>query len=154
MEIISHINELSCLDAKQLDKTRHLDSDHIMWTAELYRIGALIYLYRLPCQVSTALFNIRRLVDRVLQFLNQLEVCTRPWPPFMVASAVNNDEQRTEILKIFDVMEQKRRTGNVHVARRTIEDLWIQTDLTADKSSKLQIDWKDLVDPKRLPSFI
>jgi hypothetical protein len=52
-------------------------------------------------------------------------------------------------------MDQKRRIGNVHVARRIIEDLWIQTDLAADESSKLQIDWKDLVDPKQqLPSFI
>jgi Fungal specific transcription factor domain len=51
-------------------------------------------------------------------------------------------------------MGQKRRIGNVHVARKIMEDLWIQTDLVADESSKLQIDWKDLVDPKQLPSFI
>ncbi len=187
MNIISRVNELSCIDFRQQhanyaiwygnqvfmlqqrlenltqsiivlndEKTGNVDCDRILRTAELYRIGALVYLHRLPYQPSTIPISDadQHLVDRALQLLDQLQVCTSPWPLFMVASGVTTEEQRADILAIFDIMQEKRRIGNVDAIRKIIEDLWIQTDLAADEPTRPRVEWRQLVDPKQLPSFI
>ncbi|KAK6594839.1 C6 finger domain-containing protein [Botrytis cinerea] len=179
LECISCINELSGLTerqgefqdfarglVKQLenahqisaimedDTTGKIDQMKIENTAELYRLGALIYLHSI-LSVPSDSDIIQDLVSKALAILTRNGVCTSPWPLFIAACEVVSDEQRIQILDVLEDMQSERRIGNLEIVRGIIETVWKQMDLAEGNGASKRVDWRKLVDMrKRIPSFI
>jgi hypothetical protein len=113
---------------------------HIMAIAELYRIGALLYIFRVvPLRGDEK--HRKTYLDQALSILERLEVATSPWPVFMVACECQTDEQRIRILQIMDLMEDKRNMGSVRVMRTLTETCWKRSDLEADSTRTRGTKW-------------
>lgn len=132
-----------------------MDPDRTGRTAEFYRIGALLYLYQVaPSQIIPE-DGVQSLVDDGFVILDQMEVCTSPWPLFLLACNVTTDLDRLRILHVLDTMDEKRRIGNYQIIRSVIQGVWKQEDLRADAKTPKRVDWRSLVDPGTcIPSFI
>jgi hypothetical protein len=130
-----------------------IDEARILNTAELYKLGALIYLHRSVFNTPTGSDIMRDLVARSIEILRKLEVCTSPWPLFMTACEVVGDEQRIKILDTLDKMQTKRRIANVEIMRGLIEAFWKRCDLVGNEN--VRVDWKELIqDGQHMPNFI
>jgi hypothetical protein len=124
--------------------TQH-EQTMILTTAELYRIAAFLYLQR-TCNTAQA-HEIRTIyLEQAFQILKCLEICTSPWPLFVIACETETDEQRIEILQTLDRMDNERHIGNVFVLRSIIETFWKQQDLKADNGRLSNVKWWDVVD--------
>ncbi|KAL6797268.1 fungal-specific transcription factor domain-containing protein [Trichoderma sp. SZMC 28013] len=126
----------------------------ILATAELYRIGTILYLLHvipLPGddeQKATYL-------EEVFDILERLGVATSPWPIFMVACECQTDEQRIRILRILDLMNNVRNIGNIRVMRNLIETCWKHYDLQADSTYLHRTKWWEFVNYETaVPWFI
>jgi len=88
--------------------------------------------------------------------LQQMTVCTSPWPLFVVAGEVTTDAQRIVILDVLERMDSLRNIGNVFVVRRLIEVYWKQLDLNVggDKSVTRPRIWQFLSTSSATPWFI
>ncbi|TGJ81471.1 hypothetical protein E0Z10_g7294 [Xylaria hypoxylon] len=124
--------------------SRH-DRTRTLATAELYRIAAFLYLHRVgstePSQDIKSAY-----LQQGLQILGSLEVCTSPWPLFVIACETETDEQRISILGTLDRMDLERHIGNVFVLRHIIESFWKQQDLQADSGKASSLKWWDTID--------
>jgi hypothetical protein len=95
-------------------------------------------------------------LSQSLDILQQMAVCTSPWPLFIVAGEVTTDTQRILILDILERMDSLRNIGNVFVVRRLIEAYWKQLDLNGcgDKSQTRPRIWQFLSTSSATPWFI
>lgn len=132
---------LDPLDAHRLPQQ---ERTRILTTAELYRIAAFLYLQRTgDCTHNQDLRSMY--LEQAFQALSNLEVCTSPWPLFVVACETENDQQRILILQTLDRMDDERRIGNVFVLRDIIESFWKQQDLQADSGRVSHSKWWNVV---------
>jgi hypothetical protein len=132
-----------------------IDTTRITRTADLYRLGALIYLHRSLLRTPTRSLTMQNFVRTSLHILQQIGICTSPWPLFVIACEVVSDCDRIQILSTIEAMQQKRRIGNVDLIREVIEAVWKQADLEEDSKARVggnRLEWKALVDVR--PSFI
>ncbi len=136
------IQQLDPRDARQLPQQEQI---RILTTAELYRIAAFLYLQRTgDCNAQNQ--EARSLyLEQAFKALNSLEVCTSPWPLFVIACETENDHQRIMILQTLDRMDNRRRIGNVFVLRAIIESFWKQQDLQADSCRASNLKWWNVV---------
>jgi hypothetical protein len=74
-----------------------------------------------------------------------MEVCTSPWPLFILACETTTDADRIKILRVLDRMDNSRTIGNVFVLRSIIEAFWKQKDLQEDVRKPKHVDWRHLV---------
>jgi hypothetical protein len=95
-------------------------------------------------------------LNQALDILEQMTVCTSPWPLFIVAGEVTTDLQRIIILDMLGRMEKLRNIGNILVVRRLIETYWKQLDLHVwtDKSQARPRIWQFLSTSSATPWFI
>jgi hypothetical protein len=129
--------------------------NRIIRTAEFYRIGALLYLHEITLCRTLPGTEVEGLVDDGFAVLKQLEICTSPWPLFVLACNVTSDINRLKTLQILDDMDHKRRIGNYQIIRGLIQAVWKQQDLGIDEKMPAQVDWRSLIDSKSsVPSFI
>lgn len=117
----------------------------IQTTAELYRIAAFLYLQR-TCNTADAEQLRSIYMEQAFKALHSLEICTSPWPLFVIACETETDEQRIEILQILDRMDDTRNIGNILVLRNIIETFWKRKDLQADIGRSSDLKWWDVVD--------
>ncbi|KAF3763683.1 hypothetical protein M406DRAFT_352432 [Cryphonectria parasitica EP155] len=115
----------------------------VQLTAELYRIAALLYL-RAICPSTNTVSRGPDWIDSAFEVLGGLEICTSPWPLFVVACESQTDQQRITILRTLDRMDEDRKIGNVHVLRSLIENFWKQQDLQADEDRVEPLRWWEL----------
>lgn len=135
--------------------TEHTRHNRISLTAEFYRIGALMYLYEIVPSQTLPNLEVEDLVADGFAVLEQLEICTSPWPLFVLACNVTSDINRLKTLQVLDDMDQKRRIGNYQIIRGLIQAVWKQQDLAIDEKMPTQVDWRSLIDSKSsVPSFI
>lgn len=116
----------------------------VLLTAELYRIAAVLYL-RAICPNIDSTNQTPLWLDQAFKVLASLEICTSPWPLFVVACESKVDEQRIVILRSLDRMDQDRKIGNVYVLRSLIENYWKQQDLQADGDRVKPLRWWELM---------
>lgn len=136
------------------DTTGKIDQMKIENTAELYRLGALIYLHSI-LSIPSDSDTIQDLVNKALEILTRNGICTSPWPLFIAACEVVSDEQRIQILDVLEDMQSERRIRNLEIVRGIIETVWKQMDLAEGNGASKRVDWRKLVDMrKRIPSFI
>jgi len=132
-----------------------IDEVHIQDTAEFYHLAALIYFRRQILRIPPQSRSIQSLVGSALGLIAKMEICTSPWPLFVVACEVRTDEQRLQILQTLKKMEVHRRIGNIGVTRVIVEALWKQHDLAPDDAAKASTDWRAIVNMDDMaPSFI
>jgi hypothetical protein len=124
-------------------------------TAELYRIATLLYLYAVCEDLADNMERDYRL-NKALNILQQIAVCTSPWPLFIVAGEVTTDTQRILILDVLGRMDKLRHIGNVLVVRQLIEAYWKQLDLNGfgDNSQGRPRIWQFLNTSSATPWFI
>ncbi|KAF2656195.1 hypothetical protein K491DRAFT_715581 [Lophiostoma macrostomum CBS 122681] len=139
----------------QIESAGAIDSQRITLTAELYRIASLLYLYQvapLPALPDNA---VQSVVMTGFAVLGQLEVCTSPWPLFMLGVHATSDVDRQITLATIDTAVLKRGVGNYQIIKGLIQSVWKQRDLHADDKISTRIDWRELIDPHSgIPSFI
>jgi len=136
----------------EVDTYSRIDQNKIHKTAELYRLAALIYLHRSVLSTPQVSPVMKKLVSKSISILTELEVCTSPWPLFLTACELLDDEQRVTILNVIEKMQTERRIANVETIRCIIEGVWKSTDLIGGSE---RVDWKTMIgDNERMPSFI
>ncbi|KAI0390437.1 fungal-specific transcription factor domain-containing protein [Xylariaceae sp. FL0594] len=133
------------LDPRHEQKLPQQSLRRTLATAELYRLAALLYLHR-ACCTDTTQESRSEFIKQALDILSSLDVCTSPWPLFVIACESENDEQRITILRTLDRMDEERHIGNVFVLRHIIESFWKQQDLQADSVMTGGMKWWDTVD--------
>lgn len=116
----------------------------VQLTAELYRLAAVLYL-RATCFSAEKYGETAAWLDLAFETLEGLEICTSPWPLFVVACESQNDLQRIKILRALNRMDQDRKIGNVRVLRNLIENFWKQQDLQADTDRLKPLRWWELM---------
>lgn len=140
---VSHLTQR--LDPSDANGLPVHEQTRILTTAELYRIAAFLYLQRTgECTQNQ---DVRSMyLEHAFQALNNLKVCTSPWPLFVIACETENDQQRIMILQTLDRMDNERHIGNVFVLRDIIESFWKQQDLQADSGRISHLKWWNVVD--------
>ncbi|KAK7888333.1 hypothetical protein LTR67_008679 [Exophiala xenobiotica] len=143
------------LDQNSPSSSGNIDEVRIQDTAKFYHLAALIYFRRQVLRIPPPSRPIQSLVESALALIARMEICTSPWPLFVVACEVRTDEQRLHILQTLKKMELHRRIGNIGVTRAIVEALWKQQDLAPDDASKASTDWRTIVNMDDMaPSFI
>ncbi|KAK5480790.1 hypothetical protein LTR55_007293 [Exophiala xenobiotica] len=159
-EVQHRLENLSQSIVIQLDQncpssSGNIDEVRIQDTAKFYHLAALIYFRRQVLRIPPQSRPIQSLVESALALIARMEICTSPWPLFVVACEVRTDEQRLHILQTLKKMELHRRIGNIGVTRAIVEALWKQQDLAPDDASKASTDWRTIVNMDDMaPSFI
>lgn len=133
------------LDPMHEEHLSRYDRTRTLATAELYRIATFLYLHRVGSTDSSQEMKSLYL-QQALQVLSSLEVCTSPWPLFVIACETETDEQRISILQTLDRMDMERHIGNIFVLRHIIESFWKQQDLQADSGRTSTLKWWDTID--------
>lgn len=137
------------------EKMGTIDQQRITYTAELYRIATLLYLYEVAPREAIPDVGINDLVREGLQVMDSMEVVTSPWPLFIVACNVTSDFDRLKTLAFLDTADRKRKIGNYQLIKNIIHSVWKQQDLNADEKVPARVDWRTLIDPSfPMPSFI
>jgi hypothetical protein len=137
------------------ESTGAIDHQRIILTAEFYRIATLLYLYQVAPAQAVPEKAVQSLINEGFQLVDQMGVCTSPWPLFIIACNVTSDVERLKIFAILDDMDQRRRIGNYQIIKGLIRTLWKQQDLVADEKKPRMIDWRKFIDQNSfIPSFI
>ncbi|PVH97578.1 hypothetical protein DM02DRAFT_730495 [Periconia macrospinosa] len=72
----------------------------------------------------------RALTSRGLALLSRIPICTSPWPLFIIACNVTNDDAgRIAVMRIIERGGRERRVGNYGVVRGLVEGVWRRGDL-------------------------
>ncbi|KAF2449717.1 hypothetical protein P171DRAFT_440185 [Karstenula rhodostoma CBS 690.94] len=147
----------------------HISHTRIHHTAEFYRVAAMLYLHDTypvtapssstssPPTSPLPFPSVPDLVRQGFNLLDQMEVCSSPWPLFVVACNVTEDRDRIKIMRIFGQASQVRRIGNYDVIMGLVKTVWSRVDLRTNegRDGNAEIpDWRELVDEKTgMPSF-
>ena len=127
----------------------------ITFTAELYRIAAVLYFYQtIPANFFPAVSK-QNIVRNGLNILWKMKICSSPWPLFILACCVTEDEDRIRILDIMETSGSSRRIGNYSIIISLVKAVWKRQDLCVDDKEKRAVDWRDLIEEGGyMPSFI
>ncbi|KAJ4387794.1 hypothetical protein N0V93_008396 [Gnomoniopsis smithogilvyi] len=144
MWICQGLQDRLCRLKQQLpsDYSHHTAKEQtkIWLTAEFYRIAAVLYV-RAVCPNIDATNQTPMWLKMAFKVLAGLEICTSPWPLFVVACESQTDQQRIQILRALDKMDEDRKIGNVFVLRSLIENYWKQQDLRVDADKLSPLRW-------------
>lgn len=110
----------------------------------LYQIAALVYLNRAVLNVSDVSFQHRRLVREGMLILRMLGSCESAWPLFILACEATGDEQRLEVLEVFQrtLEDQDRRSNHIYTIQAMVTAVWNQNDLGVDN----EVDYSTTLD--------
>ncbi|KIX04189.1 uncharacterized protein Z518_07743 [Rhinocladiella mackenziei CBS 650.93] len=116
-------------------------------TAETYRLGALLLLHEVlmnsysgslaynqvfqPADKHQYTHSIIQLIDENLECMISTAVLPL-WPLFLAGCCVDNEEERMTALRLFELIEHRKRFGNIKPARKVMEMVWTQRDLSKD----------------------
>ena len=132
-----------------------IDNTRIMFTAELYRIAAVLYFYQTVPATFVPTVSPQDLLRNGLDILWEMKICSSPWPLFILACSVIDDEDRIRILDLIETSGSSRRIGNYSIIAGLVKVVWKRQDLITDENAKRIVDWRDLVEESGyMPSFI
>ncbi|KOS19515.1 Transcriptional regulatory protein moc3 [Escovopsis weberi] len=126
----------------------------ILITAELYRLGALLYLLHV-CPIPGDNDLQTAYLEQAFAVFDSLKVVTSPWPVFIIACSCEEDEQRIKIMQTLDLMNTVRNIGNIRVMRHIIEICWKLHDLHSGSNSAREMRFWDFINYETaVPWFI
>lgn len=132
-----------------------IDSARITFTAELYRIAATLYLYQVAPATFAPAVDPQDLLYKGLDILWEMNICSSPWPLFILACSVSDDANRIRILDLMNRSGSSRRIGNYSIIIALVKAVWKRQDLIVDEKAKKEVDWRELVEEGGyMPSFI
>jgi hypothetical protein len=132
-----------------------INRTRIKLTAELYRIAAVLYFYQTVPLSFTPTTDPLDLVRKGLNILWEMKICSSPWPLFILACSVTQDEDRIRILDLMEASGTSRRIGNYSIIIGLVKAVWKRQDLAKNEKGRRAVDWRDLVeDGSYMPSFI
>ena len=111
-----------------LDST--LDENAVLKIAELYRLAALIYSERACRKKTRPSIEVAHLVQNAFEIMGELQVCTTPWPLFIVGCEAETDSQRSLMLQLLERSADYRKSDNILWTKKLIEGIWKQDDLS------------------------
>ncbi|PNH70236.1 hypothetical protein VD0002_g389 [Verticillium dahliae] len=114
-------------------------------TAELYRLAALLYLQRVVPAPGDDMRSAAYL-QQIFAALRTVRVATSPWPVFITACEARTEDERVQILRVLERMDEIRNVGNVRVMRSLIESIWKQQDLRDSSGKSEALRWWLCVD--------
>lgn len=127
-----------------IESSYSLRAHRILAIAELYRLATLLYLQRVH-PIAEDDFTRPVYVQQALEVLKSLGVATSPWPVFVIACEVD-EQDRVSILHTLDRMYSVRSIGNIKVLRDVIESIWKQQDLRSIRKAGQRVDWLQFVE--------
>ncbi|KAL5593360.1 hypothetical protein FOBRF1_012462 [Fusarium oxysporum] len=127
-----------------IESSDSLRAHRILAIAELYRLATLLYLQRVH-PIAEDDFTRPVYVQQALGVLKSLGVATSPWPVFVIACEVD-EQDRVSILHTLDRMDSVRSIGNIKVLRDVIESIWKQQDLRSIGKAGQRVDWLQFVE--------
>ena len=107
-----------------------LDENTILRIADLYRLAALIYSERACRRKIRSSIEVTRLVQNAFKILGELQVCTAPWPLFIVGCEAETDSQRSLTLQLLERSANYRKSDNILWIKKLIKGIWKQDDLS------------------------
>lgn len=129
-----------------------IDKACIQRIAKFYHLAALTCFHRQFLQIPFQSRSVQPLIKSALNLIAQMEICTSPWPLFVVICEIRTDEQRLQILQTLKQMEVHRRIRNIGVTRMIVEEFWKQRDLADRDTTKAKADWRTIVDIDKMTS--
>lgn len=124
-------------------------------TAELYRIAAALYFYQTVPAFFIPAMDPQDLVRIGLNILWEMKICSSPWPLFILACSVTEDEDRIRVLDLMEMSGSSRRIGNYRIIIGLVKAVWKRQDLCVDDKARKNVDWRVLVKKGGyMPSFI
>ncbi|KAI1015282.1 hypothetical protein LB504_011140 [Fusarium proliferatum] len=127
-----------------IESSDGLRPDRILTIAELYRLATLLYLQRVH-PIAEDDFTRPVYVQQALGVLKSLDVATSPWPVFIIACEVD-EQDRVSILHTLDRMDSVRSIGNIKVLRDVIEGIWKHQDLLSIGKAGQRVNWLQFVE--------
>jgi Fungal specific transcription factor domain len=118
--------------------------------AELYRLGILIYLYRVGRGEPGNCAVVEELVEQSFALLNNMEFCLRPWPLFVIALEAHTDDLRKTVLTVLEGSLKNRPLGSMQLLNRMIRDAWVQQDLHPGEIDPLRL-YSAVINHNRIP---
>jgi hypothetical protein len=133
--------------------TGNIDNMRITFTSELYRIAALLYFYQTVPSTFLPIIDIQSLLNTGLSILWKMGICSSPWPLFIIACSVQEDD-RIPILNLMEASGSSRRIGNYSIIMGLVKAVWKRQDILSEEKAKRYVDWRDLIQGGYMPSFI
>ncbi|KAI1037613.1 hypothetical protein LB503_009662 [Fusarium chuoi] len=127
-----------------IESSDGLRAHRILAIAELYRLATLLYLQRVH-PIAEDDFTRPVHVQQALGVLKCLDVATSPWPVFIIACEVD-EQDRVSILHTLDRMDSVRSIGNIKVLRDVIEGIWKHQDLLSIGKAGQRVNWLQFVE--------
>jgi hypothetical protein len=115
-------------DSENLGSVRHAKS-----IAELYRLSGLIYLQRAVRWDTNTTSGYHRIITDAFQILENIEICERTLPLFIVGCEAHTDAQRAIVLRVIDSTQTRFAPNNMLRVRGFIERFWAQDDLDTEQ---------------------
>lgn len=103
--------------------------DEAKKVAELYRLAALIYLYRACKRFPSTNSKVCTAVETGLEIIASLKACARAFPLVIIGCEARCDEDRLVVLELLRRTQGCRKIGDILGAQRFIEASWAQDGL-------------------------
>ncbi|KAF5650692.1 hypothetical protein F25303_4350 [Fusarium sp. NRRL 25303] len=127
-----------------IESSDGLRAHRILAIAQLYRLATLLYLQRVH-PIAEDDFTRPVYMQQALGVLKSLDVATSPWPVFIIACEVD-EQDRVSILHTLDRMDSVRSIGNIKVLRDVIEGIWKHQDLLSIGKAGQRVNWLQFVE--------
>lgn len=133
-----HIEALDRLERRLIHAKQHITQqdnmepsrlDEAIKVAELYRLAALVYLYRAGKRYPSTNSKVRAVTETGLRIVGRLRTCGRAFPLVIIGCQARCDEDRLAILGIFRRTLSCREISTEVGTQRFIEASWGQDDL-------------------------
>jgi len=132
------------------------DQEKAAYTAELYRIASLIYLYRVARRMPSDSPALSHLVEDAMSIFEKTGISDSTWPMFVIGCEAKLDHHRAVMIDTFQATEEKRQFANIHWVRQMVESAWKQDDLnTTEQDIDGMIRYNSVMSASKvLPSFV
>jgi hypothetical protein len=104
---------------------------HKRMLVDLHRLASLLYASRAVHQSTGEEIRHQSLVRASISLLTRMKTCQSAWPLFIVACEASSEEQRLQVLEVFEQSrhERRRRFNHIQFIQHMVETVWKQHDL-------------------------
>jgi hypothetical protein len=132
------------------------DQERAAYTAELYRIASLIYLYRVARRMPSDSPAMTHLVEDAMSIFEKTGMSDSTWPLFVIGCEAKLDHHRAVMIDTFQATVESRQFANIHWIRQMVEAAWKQDDLnTTEQDIDGMVRYNSVMSASKvLPSFV
>lgn len=132
------------------------DQEKAAYTAELYRIASLIYLYRVARRLPSDSLALSHLVEDAMSIFEKTGTSDCTWPLFVIGCEAKLDCHRAIMIDTFQATEERRQFANIQWIRQMVEAAWKQDDLnTTEQDIDGMVRYNSVMSASKvLPSFV